>query len=300
MARKLILIVFALLITGSTVWFVRNWAGQRTTAPETAALVETQPVQQNIRVLVAATSLPAGTLVQEQHLKWQAWPEDDDVEDLYIVEDSEERSLEDFIGTVVRHGVAAGEPVTDSRLVKPGQSGFLAAVLNPGKRAVSIPVDVTSGIAGFVFPGDRVDVILTHALVQESEVEGEVSAPRRASETILTDVRVVAMDQTTNDQNQEAAVRRVATLEVSPKGAEIVAVAKELGGLSLSLRALARVDDEAKSKDGVIAFKAERGRGHTWDSEASRLITGETPRLGIPTTVINVVRAGQAKQKLFD
>jgi len=246
---------------------------------------------------VAAADLPAGTLVQEQHLKWQAWPEDDDVEDLYVVE--EVRPLEDFIGTVVRQGVAAGEPITDSRMVKPGQSGFLAAVLNPGKRAVSIPVDMTTGIAGFVFPGDRVDVILTHAIVKESEVEGETSG-RRASETILTDVRIVAMDQSTNDQNQEAAVRRVATLEVTPKGAEIIAVAKELGSLTLSLRALARVEDEARSKDGQVAFKAERGRGHTWDSEASRLITGGSPRMGIPTTVINVVRAGDAKQKLFD
>lgn len=297
MARKLILIVFALLITGSTVWFVRNWAGQQTPATETAQVVTQQPVQQNVRILVAATDLPAGTLVQEQHLKWQAWPEDDDVEDLYVVE--EVRPLEDFIGTVVRQGVAAGEPITDSRMVKPGQSGFLAAVLNPGKRAVSIPVDMTTGIAGFVFPGDRVDVILTHSIVKESEVEGETSG-RRASETILTDVRIVAMDQSTNDQNQEAAVRRVATLEVTPKGAEIIAVAKELGSLTLSLRALARVEDEARSKDGQVAFKAERGRGHTWDSEASRLITGGSPRMGIPTTVINVVRAGEAKQKLFD
>ena len=253
MARKLILIVFALLITGSTVWFVRNWAGQQAPVAETAQ-VEAQPVQQNVRILVAATNLPAGTLVQEQHLKWQAWPEDDDVEDLYVVEDV--RPLEDFIGTVVRNGVAAGEPITDARMVKPGQSGFLAAVLNPGTRAVSIPVDMTSGIAGFVFPGDRVDVILTHALVQESEVEGEISAPRRASETILTDVRVVAMDQSTNDQNQEASVSRVATLEVSPKGAEIVAVAKELGGLSLSLRALARVEDKEKSKSTVSRMES--------------------------------------------
>ncbi|WP_288902235.1 Flp pilus assembly protein CpaB [uncultured Sneathiella sp.] len=297
MARKLILIVFALLITGSTVWFVRNWAGQQAPATETAQVVTQQAVQQKIRILVAAADLPAGTLVQEQHLKWQAWPEDDDVEDLYVVE--EVRPLEDFIGTVVRQGVAAGEPITDSRMVKPGQSGFLAAVLNPGKRAVSIPVDMTTGIAGFVFPGDRVDVILTHAIVKESEVEGETSG-RRASETILTDVRIVAMDQSTNDQNQEAAVRRVATLEVTPKGAEIIAVAKELGSLTLSLRALARVEDEARSKDGQVAFKAERGRGHTWDSEASRLITGGSPRMGIPTTVINVVRAGDAKQKLFD
>lgn len=297
MARKLILIVFALLITGSTVWFVRNWASQQTPVAETAQ-VETQPVQQNVRILVAATDLPAGTLVQQQHLKWQTWPEDDDIADLYIVEES--RPMEDFVGTVVRQGIVAGEPITDTRMVKPGQSGFLAAVLDPGMRAVSISVDMTSGIAGFVFPGDRVDVILTHALIQESEVEGEVSAPRRASETILTDVRVVAMDQSTNDQAQEASVRRVATLEVTPKGAEIVAVAKQLGGLTLSLRALARVEDKEKSKDGAVVFKSERGRGHTWDSEASRLITGETPRMGIPTTVINVVRAGEAKQKLFD
>src|SRR5690606_18694221 len=137
------------------------------------------------------------------------------LEDLYVVENN--RPLEDFIGTVVRHGIAAGEPITDTRMVKPGQAGFLAAVLNPGKRAVSIPVDMTTGIAGFVFPGDRVDVILTHSLVKESEVAADGSGSRRASETILTDVRVVAMDQSTNDQNQVASVSRVATLEVTPK-----------------------------------------------------------------------------------
>ncbi|MAL78359.1 MAG: Flp pilus assembly protein CpaB [Sneathiella sp.] len=298
MARKFILILFALIITGSTVWFVRNWAGnQKPHTVETAA-VEKAPVIQNIKILVAAADLPAGTLVQEQHLKWQAWPEDDDLDEIYIVENK--RPLEDFIGTVVRQGVVTGEPVTDARLVKPGQAGFLAAVLNPGKRAVSIPVDMTTGIAGFVFPGDRVDVILTHSLVKESEVEGDGTGSRRASETILTDVRVVAMDQSTNDQVKEASVSRVATLEVTPKGAEIVAVATQLGRLTLSLRALARIEDEAKSKNGEVAFKDERGRGHTWDSEASRLITGGTPRTGIPTTVINVVRAGEAKQKLFD
>ena len=299
MARKLILIVFALLITGSTVWFVRNWAGNRAPATVETAAVEVQSVAQNVKILVAATDLPAGTLVQEQHLQWQAWPEEDDVEDLYVVEDV--RPLEDFIGTVVRQGIGTGEPITESRMVKPGQSGFLAAVLNPGKRAVSIPIDVTSGIAGFVFPGDRVDVILVHSIVSQSEVEeGETSGARRASETILTDVRVVAMDQSTNDQEQEAAIRRVATLEVTPKGAEVVAVATELGRLTLSLRSLARVEDPKKSKDGKVAFRSERGRGHTWDSEASRLITGGSPRMGIPTTVINVVRAGEAKQKLFD
>lgn len=297
MARKLILILFALIITGSTVWFVRNWAGQQHRPQVETVAVERAPAIPQTRILVAAADLPAGTLVQEQHLTWKTWPDDDNLDDVYVVENK--RSVSDFIGTVVRYGIAAGEPITDARMVRPGQAGFLSAVLNPGMRAVSIPVDMTTGIAGFVFPGDRVDVILTHSLIKETESESDGGIARKASETILTDVRVVAMDQSTNDQNQVASVSRVATLEVTPKGAEIIAVATELGRLTLSLHALARIEDPEKSKNGEIAFIKERGRGHTWDSEASRLIAG-TPRTGIPTTVINVVRAGEASQKLFD
>ncbi|MCR9214670.1 MAG: Flp pilus assembly protein CpaB [Proteobacteria bacterium] len=291
MARKIILIVFALLITGSTVWFVRNWVGQQN-QPALETEVAVVPVNTNIQILVAATNLPAGTLVQEKHLKWQPWPDGDDLEEMYVVENV--RTLEEFIGTVVRNGVAAGEPVTDARMVNPKDRGFLAAVLNPGKRAVSITVDETTGIAGFVFPGDRVDVILTHSIFQETDTEGE-GITRRASETVLSDVRVVAIDQSTDDQAQEANVGRIATLEVSPKQAEIVAVAKQLGDLTLSLRSLSGVED----KSGKTAFKRERGRGHTWDTEASSLVTGSRPT-GIPTTIINVVRAGKAQQQLFD
>jgi pilus assembly protein CpaB len=295
MARKIILIVFALLITGSTILFVRSWVGQ-----QNQPIVETTqvvPVKAENQILVVTTDLPSGTLVQEKHLKWQPWPESDDIEEVYIVENV--RTLEEFIGTVVRQGVGNGEPVTDARFIKPGEQGFLAAVLNPGKRAVSIAVNPTAGIAGFVFPGDRVDVILTHGLVTESEADEDGTAPRRASETILTDVRVIAMDQSTNDQEQEAALRGIATLEVTPKQVEIVTVAKELGQLTLSLRSLANIPDEENSTNGKTAFKKERGRGHTWDSEASSIITGPR-RTGIPTTVINVVRAGDSKQKLFD
>lgn len=297
MARKILLIVFALFITGSTIFFVRSWVGQQ--KQPVVETVEAVPVKAENQILVVTTDLPSGTLVQEKHLKWQPWPESDDMEEVYIVENI--RTLEEFIGTVVRQGIGNGEPVTDSRFIKPGEQGFLAAVLNPGKRAISIQVNATAGIAGFVFPGDRVDVVLTHAVLKESEAEedGTASAARRASETILTNARVIAMDQSTNDQEQEASVRGIATLEVSPKQVEILTVAKELGRLTLSLRSLAQIADEKNSKDGKPAFKRERGRGHTWDSEASSIITGPR-RTGIPTTVINVVRAGEAKQKLFD
>ncbi|MEH6404538.1 MAG: Flp pilus assembly protein CpaB, partial [Sneathiella sp.] len=168
--------------------------------------------------------------------------------------------------------------------------------LQPGRRAISININATSGVAGFVFPGDRVDLILTFNVSGDGE---ETSRPRHASETILTDVRVLAMDQSTDDQTQEAAVRGIATLEVNPKEVEIVSVARELGKLSLSLRSIARTEDEEKSGNGKTVIKAERGRGYTWDSEASSLISAPH-QSGKAAQSVVVVRAADVKQKSFD
>lgn len=294
MARKLILIIFALLIAGSTVWFVRNWAGGKQVAVQQIAEIKAEKKKPTVEILVAASNLPAGTLVRDEHVEWRPWPEDDNLEEKYIVQNK--RKIEGLLGTVVRAGISAGEPITDGRLVKPGQSGFLAAVLKPGSRAISIEVDATSGIAGFVFPGDRVDLVLTLNVSNGGETSKN---GHHASETILTDVRIVAMDQSTNDQTQEASVRRIATLEVSPKEVEIVSVSRELGRLSLSLRSIARVEDKEKSADGEPVLKKERGRGFTWDSEASSLIAAPSQTGKAPNTVA-VIRAGEIKQKSFE
>ena len=140
-------------------------------------------------------------------------------------------SEKDLAGTVVRAHLYAGEPITTSRVVHPGEQGFLAAVLDPGKRAVAIPVDGTSGVAGFVFPGDYVDVILTikRTVTAEGTEGGET---RQFSETLLTDVRVLAIDQTLDNESGGAKVGKNATLEVSPKQAERVALALDMGTLS--------------------------------------------------------------------
>lgn len=296
MARKLILVIFALVIAGGTVMFVRSWAGNQTANSSVQTVTETVAAAQKSsqKILVAAADLPAGTLVREEHLIWQPWPESDNLEDRYIVENA--RKADEFYGTVVRQGVASGEPISDNRMVRPGQQGFLAAVLGPGKRAVSINIDATAGIAGFVFPGDRVDVVLTLEIKKADE---ENSTPHHASETILTDVRVVAMDQSTNDQNQEASVRSIATLEVTPKEVEVISVSRELGRLSLSLRSIARVEDIGGPLEGTVAMKPERGKGYTLDSEASSLISA--PRnAGRTADTVVVVRAGEVKQKSFD
>lgn len=143
-----------------------------------------------------------------------------------------------MVGTVVRNEITAGQPITHGALVKPGERGFLAAALGPGMRAVTVAVNNTSSVAGFVFPGDRVDIVLTQ------EVPGEGGGlPLKVSETILHNVRVLAADQRTaaKDADGKPVLTSISsvTLETTPKIAEKIAVAQTIGKLSLSLRALA-------------------------------------------------------------
>jgi pilus assembly protein CpaB len=145
----------------------------------------------------------------------------------------------ELLGGMLRRSLAQGEPLRAGEdVLRPGDRGFLAAVLAPGKRAVSINVDLVSGAAGLIWPGDRVDMLLTQSL----DDSGQSPARRFSGETVLADLRVIAIDQTlvqgavTLDRGGERTQRTV-TLEVSPEDAERVAVAKRLGHLALSVRA---------------------------------------------------------------
>ncbi len=252
--RRLLFVLIALCVSGGTVLVGRAWLAPR--EPVQAPAV----VDQGAHVLVAASSLSAGQFVRPENLRWQAWPTDG-VAASYIVEGK--GRIEDFVGAVVRSAVAEGEPITETRLVRPGDRGFMAAVLTPGYRAVTVTVTVSSGLAGFVFPGDRVDLLLTMSVP-----EPDSKAQRHAAETLLTDLRVLAVDQRSDDQNKDVVVEKTATLEVTPKQAETIAVATELGSLSLSLRSLAHGD----TPDSVQY-------SHTWDSDATHLIdVPETPQ----------------------
>ena len=160
-------------------------------------------------------------------------------------------------------------------MVRPGERGFLAAVLTPGMRAVTVPVTATSGIAGFVFPGDRVDLILAHDFQTGT---GENRVINRASETLLTDVRVLAVDQKTASKDGAAALAKTATLEVEPRQAEMIAVSVKLGDLSLSLRSLRREDVAAGGAADDQDRPAQRGKTYTRDSDVSRLIRAAAAR----------------------
>lgn len=237
--KKLALLLGALIIAIGTALAARSmFAG--TSAPVAEAAVAQGP-----RVLVAQRGLPVGTIITADAISFQQWPEEL-VQDAYFLDG--ESDIAKLLGTVVRYQVSAGEPVTQGSLVSPGDRGFLAAALGPGMRAVTVPVSAKTGVAGFVFPGDRVDIVLTQSISGES---GEL----KASETFLRNMRVLATDQSTTQEKVEGktVVRafRTVTLEVTPKIAEKVAVAQTIGTLSLSLRSIA--DNQAELDRAIAA-----------------------------------------------
>ena len=247
--KKIMLLVGALIIAGVTAFMARNmFLGA--SAPEAQASPQVQ--QQAAQVMIATRTLPVGTIIDAEMLRYQPWPEGL-VQEAYFVRGQEGAAdPSELIGTVVRTEVTAGQPITRGSLIRPGERGFLAAALGPGMRAVTVPVSATSGVAGFIFPGDRVDIVLTQ------EVEGD-GPPLRASETILRNVRVLAVDQRLDardeEGNQVAQATSSVTLEATPRIAERIAVAQTIGQLSLSLRSLA--DNSAELERAIAAGEVQ-------------------------------------------
>ena len=286
--RSILLIVSAVILVIGTVLVARSWLDSQRV--QVAAPREKKPVA--VQVLIASKNLPVGVFLKEGDLQWQPWP-DDSLPESYLVKGKAKE--QDLFGTVVRRSFSAGQPVTMDRIIKPGDRGFLAAVLQAGYRAVSIPIGAASGIAGLIFPGDRVDIILTHAIAEEGGGETEGNEPR-ASETVLKNVRVLALDQKINDQAGEPRLAKTATLEVLPKQAEILAVSRELGSLSLSLRSLAKDADElervARGEAEIEESNPTSGQTYTWDSEASLLVPD---RVAGDSSVMTVVRGKESQ-----
>src|SRR5215472_11167513 len=245
-ARTLVLFFVALTLAGGTAMLVRSFLAQKTDA-EAEALA--RPAAPQKFVLVARGAITRGQILKPQDFSWQAWPEGG-IDKNYILNGTGgTRTPESFAGWVARDPFTAGEPISDAKIVSPGSRGFLAAVLRPGMRAISVPVTRTSGISGFIFPGDEVDILITHPLPASAGKEGSIQ--HQASETVLHNVRVLAVDQKLDGKAGEAVVAQTATLEVTPKQSEIIAVASEMGKLSLSLRSLVTPPSEETRADSA-------------------------------------------------
>ena len=231
--KKVALLVGALVIAVITAVMAKNmFVGAGASQAQAAPAVPVGP-----KILVARKALPVGTIIDQESLTFQAWPKEM-MQNAYYVEGGADADMSKLLGTVVRNPITAGQPVTRGALVGPNDRGFLAAALGPGMRAVTVPVSVTSGVAGFVFPGDRVDMVLT----QEVRGGGD-GPPLRVSETIVRNLRVLATDQRIDGKDEdgktEAKVSTTVTVEATPRLAEKIAVAQSVGMLSLSLRSIA-------------------------------------------------------------
>ncbi|MEW6538393.1 MAG: Flp pilus assembly protein CpaB [Pseudomonadota bacterium] len=231
-------------------------------APAAAAPVEVRPMA---KVLVAAKDLEPGKRLVEADLAWKDWPVDE-VNPIFITDgttpvpakpvaenatDAVARvakaatelattgAKSDYIGSVVREPILAGEPIVSRKIVRAGDSGYLAAYLEPGMRAMAIAVTVESAAGGFILPGDRVDVVLTAETSRNGAVEGATRS-KFASGVVLQNIKVLAIDQATRvGDDAQAVVGATATLEVRPQDSVLLAQAKSEGELSLSLRSYA-------------------------------------------------------------
>jgi len=262
--KSVILIVAALLFAGGTAFVASHLIGAR--PPVQQAKVEEAPSKQ---VLVAKGNLPAGTFIKEEDVSWQKWPVDG-VNDSYLLKDAVD--VNTIVGAVVRKGIVAGEPITEAQIARPGDRGFLAAVLTPGMRAISIDVNEPSSVAGLVFSGDRIDILLNMQFTLES-ADGQSSNRRpQTSETVLENVRLLATDRNLNDIEGEPKKINTVTIEVTPKQAEMVKVAASMGQLNVSLRGLGMPDG---AKSGPTVASAETATG-TAKTESATAETGTT------------------------
>lgn len=277
-SRKLILLVGALFVAAITAFLARSLVAG-SAAPQAAAAAAPAPVVDGPEVLVATRALPVGTILDAAALKFQPWPKEM-VENAYYKREGTD--LAKLIGTVVRNPITAGQPVTQGALVKPGDRGFLAAALGPGMRAVTVPVSAQTSVAGFVFPGDHIDLILT----QTVEGGGD-GPPLKASETVIRNLRVLATDQRTSDQkdsdgNTVVSTFSTVTVEATPKIAEQIAVAQTIGTLSLSLRSIA--DNAGELEQAIASGAVSVGDGKDAKAEKAMLAAvANTPQGGTST-----------------
>jgi pilus assembly protein CpaB len=250
---RIIILAVAAIAAVLAAFLVRNMASapEPLTATETVErIVEVEVSQQ--KVLVAMSDLRAGSLITPDVLRWADWPEAT-INPGYFTQEVAPDAMETISGSVVRVATYADEPILPQKIVQKGETGFMAALLKPGFRAAAVEISPESASAGFILPDDRVDVILT----QEIEfTNGETLEERTVTSTILENVRILAIDQSFGDMDGIPTLTgSTATMELTSRQAELMALAARSGTVSLTLRSVADVDFNdglALEKEGAL------------------------------------------------
>jgi pilus assembly protein CpaB len=195
-----------------------------------------------VDILVAKTDIEVGRRLTAEEVEWQAWPATA-ANSQYISKSDNPGAVAQIVGAIARTPFISGEPIREAKLIRANGSGFMAALIKPGMRALSTDITPEAGVGGFILPNDHVDVILTRL----EKFNGEEAFN---SETILTNVRVLAIDQTVEEKNgQRVVIGKIATLELAATQAETLALARRLGSISLMLRSL-RDSELSRAGDG--------------------------------------------------
>jgi pilus assembly protein CpaB len=219
----------------------------------------TEPVVQlqTVDVLVAKSDIGLGKSVTAEDLQWQTWPAAT-ASNNFIRRNERPEATREVIGSIARAPFIAGEPIREPKLVKADGSGFMAAILPAGMRAVSTEISPETGAGGFILPNDRVDVILS-----KRDKNPDKSGPELINaEIILSNIRVLAIDQAPKEKDgQNSVVGKTTTLELKPEQAEILARARQSGTLSLALRSIADINapertvENTKRSDAVNVIR---------------------------------------------
>ena len=239
-AARILVLGVALAAGGAAAFLVSSDEEKKPEAPP--VVVQQLPT---VEVLIAKSDIGMGVAVPAGSFTWQAWPEAT-TGDSYVTRKSRPNAIEEFAGAITRAPFTSGEPIREAKLIKAnGAAGFMAAILPSGMRAVSTEISPETGAGGFILPNDRVDVILSR------RAQGDrAGSAQPTSETILTNVRVLAIDQTVEEKNgQRVVVGKTATLELSPRQAENLALARQTGTLSLALRSLLDASKPEEERD---------------------------------------------------
>jgi pilus assembly protein CpaB len=245
-----VVVLSVALAAGGVAALLAGRSEKQTTVKQAAA-----PAVATVDVLVAKSDISTGERVTPQDIQWQAWPASASTGN-FIRKSNRPDAIEKLSGMIVRVPFVTGEPIRESKLINAKGSGFMAAILPSGMRAVSTQISPETGAGGFILPNDHVDVILTR---RDRAAEKGASGDVQTSETILTNVRVLAIDQTIKEKDgQKDVIGKTATLELTPKQVETLTLAQHLGSLSLALRSIT----DARRDDPKVDDALATGRGH--------------------------------------
>jgi pilus assembly protein CpaB len=216
----------------------------------------TEPVAQlqTVDVLVAKSDIGLGQTITPNDMLWQSWPAAT-ASNAFIRRNERPNATTELAGSIVRSPFIGGEPIREPKLIKANGSGFMAAILPAGMRAVSTEISPETGAGGFILPNDRVDVILTR---REKNPDPRASADIVVPEIILSNIRVLAIDQAPKEKDgQNSVVGKTVTLELKPEQAPLLAAARQAGTLSLALRSIADInqveiaDDRSRQRSSI-------------------------------------------------